>query len=70
MTLIFLFKVYFVTFVFALPICNMSAVTVQQLISILDEKLAPFSVKMNEIVRSIEFINTKYEEMKTKLTSY
>ncbi|CAB4039377.1 Hypothetical predicted protein, partial [Paramuricea clavata] len=25
---------------------------------------------MNEIVRSIEFINTKYEEMETKLTSY
>ena len=48
----------------------MSAVTVQQFISILDEKLAPFSVKMNEIVRSIEFINTKYEELETKLTSY
>jgi hypothetical protein len=70
MTLIFLFKVYFVTFVFALLVCNMSAVTVQQLISILDEKLALFSVKMNEVVRSIEFINTKYEEMETKLTSY
>ena len=48
----------------------MSAVTVQQLISILDEKLAPFSAKMNEIARSMEFINKKYEEMETKLKSY
>ena len=46
----------------------MSAVTVQQLICILDEKLAPISVKMNQIVRSMEFINNKYEEMEKKLT--
>ena len=65
-TLIFLFKVYFITSVFVLFVYNMSAVTVQQLISILDEKLAPFSAKMNEIARSMEFINEKYEEIKSK----
>ena len=70
MTLIFLFKVYFITSVFVLFVYNMSAVTVQQLISILDEKLAPFSAKMHEIARSMEFINKKYEEMETKLKSY
>ena len=45
------------------------SITTEQLVSILDDKLAPINAKMSEIQQSIDMINEKYEEMKTKLAS-